>query len=109
MKFDNSYSWTRAKEVFYSVKLLPPDTELSVPQVVTGEGGEEDEFYECGNSPGDQIAQGCDHSPGDQTAQGCDHSPGDQTAQGCDHSPGDQTAQGCDHSPGGHFDPVKEQ
>ena len=62
MKFDNSYSWTRAKEVFYSVKLLPPDTELSVPQVVAGEGGagEEDEFYECDNSLGtSDPPEGC--------------------------------------------------
>ena len=60
MKFDNSYSWTRSKEVFYSVKLLPPDTELNVPQVTTDETGEEDEFYECGD--GDQTAQEHTHS-----------------------------------------------
>ena len=29
LKFDNSYSWTRSKEVFYSVKVLPPNSELS--------------------------------------------------------------------------------
>ncbi|KAL5479687.1 hypothetical protein EMCRGX_G023244 [Ephydatia muelleri] len=27
MKFDNSYSWTRSKEVYYSVKMDPPDSE----------------------------------------------------------------------------------
>lgn len=27
LKFDNSYSWARSKEVFYSVKLLPPDVQ----------------------------------------------------------------------------------
>ena len=27
LKFDNTYSWTRSKELFYSVKVLPPDTE----------------------------------------------------------------------------------
>lgn len=26
LKFDNSHSWSRSKEVFYSVKLLPPGT-----------------------------------------------------------------------------------
>ena len=77
MKFDNSYSWTRSKEVFYSVKLLPPDTELSVPlmaaeEIVEEGTGEEDEFYECGDYPGDQTTQGSDLSPGDQTTQGCD-------------------------------------
>ena len=56
MKFDNSYSWTRSKEVFYSVKLLPPDTELSVPQMAAEEDGtgangtEEEEFYECNDN-----------------------------------------------------------
>ncbi|XP_065891180.1 SEC14-like protein 2 [Dysidea avara] len=28
VRFDNTYSWTRAKEVYYSVKLFPPDTEI---------------------------------------------------------------------------------
>ena len=28
LKFDNSYSWTRSKEVFYSVKVTPPESEL---------------------------------------------------------------------------------
>ncbi len=28
LKFDNTYSWTRSKEVFYSVKVVPPETEL---------------------------------------------------------------------------------
>ena len=86
MKFDNSYSWTRSKEVFYSVKLLPPDTELSVPQTVAeeigdGGAGEEDEFYECDPSPGDQTAQNCDLSSGNQTIQNCGLSPGDQSMQ----------------------------
>ena len=27
LKFDNSYSWTRAKEVFYSVKIVAPGSE----------------------------------------------------------------------------------
>ena len=29
LKFDNTFSWTRSKEVFYSVKVLPPESELS--------------------------------------------------------------------------------
>ena len=29
LKFENSYSWTRSKEIFYSVKVLPPESELS--------------------------------------------------------------------------------
>ena len=28
IRLDNTYSWTRAKEVFYSIKLLLPDTEI---------------------------------------------------------------------------------
>ena len=28
VRFDNTYSWTKAKEVYYSVQLLPPDTEI---------------------------------------------------------------------------------
>ena len=35
MKFDNSYSWTRSKEVFYAMKVLPPDTELGDPNEAT--------------------------------------------------------------------------
>ena len=31
MVFDNSYSWTRAKEVYYSLQLCPPDSEHCVP------------------------------------------------------------------------------
>lgn len=29
LKFDNTYSWVRSKEVFYSVKVVPPESELS--------------------------------------------------------------------------------
>ena len=84
MRFDNSYSWTRSKKVFYSVKLLPPDNAES-----EGVGtGEEEQFYECG----DQSARECDRYPGDQSARECDHGPGDQSAWECDHSPGDQSA-----------------
>ena len=28
LRFDNTYSWTRSKELFYSVRVLPPDTEI---------------------------------------------------------------------------------
>jgi hypothetical protein len=29
LKFDNSFSWVRSKEVFYSVKVIPPESGLS--------------------------------------------------------------------------------
>ena len=28
LRFDNTYSWTRSKELFYTVRVLPPDTEI---------------------------------------------------------------------------------
>ena len=28
LRFDNTYSWTRTKEVKYSARVLPPDTEI---------------------------------------------------------------------------------
>ena len=66
-KFDNSYSWTRSKEVFYSIQVLPPDVNPDLPDVpglgqeyaigaVTGAtasisiatgGNNDDEFYDC--------------------------------------------------------------
>lgn len=27
LKFDNTYSWTRSKELLYLIKVLPPDTQ----------------------------------------------------------------------------------
>ena len=27
LRFDNTYSWTRSKELFYAIRVLPPDTE----------------------------------------------------------------------------------
>ena len=49
LKFDNSYSWTRSKEVFYFVKILPPNSELSeaTPTQETGFNSSEssDEEY----------------------------------------------------------------
>ena len=58
LKFDNSYSWTRSKEVFYSIKVLPPNVTPEVhsdlPLMENGEengqcvnGQEDDEFFEC--------------------------------------------------------------
>ena len=35
LKFDNSYSWARSKEVFYSVKILAPDTDICSPRETT--------------------------------------------------------------------------
>ena len=52
LKFDNSYSWTRQKEVFYSVKVLPPDTELPLPKLdPTHSSDSEDEFFDCTADP----------------------------------------------------------
>ena len=55
LKFDNSYSWTRQKEVFYSVNVLPPDTELPLPAVSkfyhTHSSDSEDEFFDCTTDP----------------------------------------------------------
>ena len=31
LKFDNSFSWVRSKEVFYSVKVIPPETPETIP------------------------------------------------------------------------------
>ena len=60
LKFDNSYSWARSKEVFYSVELLPPDmADISTPLKMhaadenkwNGDGdGDEEGFFDCGNS-----------------------------------------------------------
>ncbi len=38
LKFDNSYSWTKPKEVFYSVKVLPPESEQEDPSTCTPAG-----------------------------------------------------------------------
>ena len=27
LRFDNTYSWTRSKELFYAIRVLSPDTE----------------------------------------------------------------------------------
>ena len=35
LKFDNSYSLIRSKEVFYSVKVMPPDTDICSSQKTT--------------------------------------------------------------------------
>lgn len=38
LKFDNSHCWTHSKEVFYSVKVVPPEEERSpLPQEHTGQ------------------------------------------------------------------------
>lgn len=31
LKFDNSYSWWHCKQIFYSVKLLPPEQSKTTP------------------------------------------------------------------------------
>ena len=45
LRFDNTYSWTRSKELFYTVRVLPPDTELSENDQKTKD--DDDEFAEC--------------------------------------------------------------
>ena len=44
LRFDNTYSWTRTKELFYTVRVLPPDTELCEREE---EVQDEQEFMEC--------------------------------------------------------------
>ncbi len=48
LKFDNSRSWARSKEVFYSVKVLPPDTNPQ-PQATNQmeEISDTEEFFDC--------------------------------------------------------------
>ena len=78
LKFDNSYSWARSKEVFYTVKLLPPGAKphLHVPpgEMEKAESGEEghtpnssrssthsSEFYDCDvNNTELQVSQSDD-------------------------------------------------
>ena len=43
LRFDNTYSWTRSKELFYTIRVLPPDTELVCEQ----EEEDEKEFADC--------------------------------------------------------------
>ena len=56
LKFDNSYSWTRSKELFYSVKVLPPDSKVPLDDEVPGppldlpsSGSQEDFFASVGS------------------------------------------------------------
>ena len=78
LKFDNSYSWARSKEIFYSVNLLPPGIKphLHVPpgemEVVGSSPGSNrsSEFYDCDetfsesqNGAVDQVGGAC--CPGD--------------------------------------------
>ena len=44
LKFDNTHSWTRARELFYTIRVLPPDTELCEREE---ELQDKDEFVEC--------------------------------------------------------------
>ena len=47
VKFDNSYSWTRSKEVYYSIRVLPPFEEPRPPGTPILTNTEEDEFFDC--------------------------------------------------------------
>ncbi|XP_064392024.1 SEC14-like protein 3 isoform X2 [Halichondria panicea] len=60
VKFDNSYSWTRSKEVYFSIQVLPPNTEPRLPNLATGDeaaavtidtdNNSDDEFHDCENT-----------------------------------------------------------
>ena len=90
LKFDNSYSWTRSKEIFYSVKLLPPGTKphLHVPpaemEVVGGESHTHNsspssthssDFYDC-NANGTQVSE--EELVGHTNQSGSEDTNGDQ-------------------------------
>ena len=32
VRFDNTYSWTRSKKLFYLIEVLEPDTEAPIPE-----------------------------------------------------------------------------
>ena len=49
LKFDNSYSWSRPKELFYSVKLLPPGTEIEDSKLVVLGSQSADNPSPCSN------------------------------------------------------------
>ena len=56
LRFDNTYSWTRSKELFYTIRVLPPDTELvrSEQEEERREDDEEvteQEFADCAEDP----------------------------------------------------------
>ena len=72
LKFDNSYSWARSKEIFYSVKLLPPGAKphLHVPPGEMDVGGAEggnsspsssrsSEFFDCEDNDVNETPNGC--------------------------------------------------
>jgi hypothetical protein len=49
LRFDNTYSWTRTKEVLYSIQILPPPPEDLPDDVLymTEREQEEDKFHDC--------------------------------------------------------------
>ena len=56
LRFDNTYSWTRSKELFYTIRVLPPDTELvcgkqEEERKVDEEEVKEQEFADCTEEP----------------------------------------------------------
>lgn len=67
LKFDNSYSWTRSKEVFYAVKVLSPNVSpelhpdlASLHSYEAGAMDEdaEEEFFECDEVKEPEIKNG---------------------------------------------------
>ena len=55
LKFDNSHSWTRSKEVYYSVKVLPPD--MATPPTDHLSSASDDEFFDCDDDDDDNGLQ----------------------------------------------------
>ena len=51
LKFDNTYSWTRPKELFYAIKVSPPNVNPELPPDLSSlhsyESDTEEEFFEC--------------------------------------------------------------
>ena len=97
LKFDNSYSWARSKEVFYTIKLLPPGAKphLHVPpgemeKAESGEGNHtpnsspssthSSEFYDCDVNDTDFLQV----SPSDDAQMNMDDS--DQQKGACGSS-----------------------
>ena len=64
LKFDNSYSWARQKEVLYNAQVFPPDTDFTLPPTgtvdttsVSASSTHSDEFFDCAQDLIDRISQ----------------------------------------------------
>ena len=47
LRFDNTYSWTHSKELYYLVRVMPPDTDICPPREPEVNG---DIFVDCKDS-----------------------------------------------------------